>query len=72
MTYGELLEKDRPKPIKETISKDEQEIIELYKESDKQRLIKESIINNDSNTLFHSLNQKEMNVSGLSGCIQIC
>ena len=42
MTYGEIIDRERPRNIKDTISKDEKEIIELYKESDKQRLINES------------------------------
>ncbi len=70
MTYGELLELDKPKRIKDTISKDEKDIMELYKESDKQRLITESIIDNNVNELTNK--ETEFNMSGLSGCIQIC
>ena len=70
MTYAELLEKDRPKRIKDTITKDEKDIMELYKESDRQRLVNESIIDNNVNELTNK--ESEFNMSGLSGCIQIC
>ena len=32
MTYGEIIDRERPRNIKDTISKDEKEIIELYKD----------------------------------------
>ena len=35
MTYAELFEKDRPKRIKDTITKDEKDKMEIYKENDR-------------------------------------
>ena len=71
MTYGEIIDKERPRNIKDTISKDEKEIIELYKESDKQRLINESSTGYEINT-NHFMKVDEFNMSGLTGAIQIC
>ena len=70
MTYGEILEKENPKPIKETISKDEKEIMELYKESDKQRLLNESPQREEYD--LSCFGNAEFNMSGLSGAIQVC
>lgn len=71
MTYGELIDKERPRNIKDTISKDEKEIMELYKESDRQRLIKESSSGYEINT-NQFIQGEEFNMSGLSGAIQMC
>ena len=71
MTYGEIIDKERPRNIKDTISKDEKEIIELYKESDKQRLINESSTGYEINS-NQFMKIDEFNMSGLTGAIQIC
>ena len=54
-----------------SISKDEKEIMELYKESDKQRLINESSTGYEINTT-QFMKVDEFNMSGLTGAIQIC
>ena len=71
MTYGEIIDKERPRNIKDTISKDEKEIIELYKESDKQRLINESSTGYEINS-NQFMKIDEFNMSGLTRAIQIC
>ena len=71
MTYGEIIDKERPRNIKDTISKDEKEIMELYKESDKQRLINESSTEYEINS-NQFMKIDEFNMSGLTGAIQIC
>ena len=71
MTYGEIIDKERPRNIKDTISKDEKEIMELYKESDKQRLINESSTGYEINS-NQFMKIDEFNMSGLIGAIQIC
>ena len=71
MTYGEIIDKERPRNIKDTISKDEKEIIELYKENDKQRLINESSTGYEINS-NQFMKIDEFNMSGLTGAIQIC
>lgn len=71
MTYGEIIDIERPRNIKDTISKDEKEIMELYKESDKQRLINESSTGYEINA-NHFMKVDEFNMSGLTVSIQIC
>ena len=71
MTYGEIIDRERPRNIKDIISKDEKEIMKLYKESDKQRLINESSTGYEINT-NHFMKVDEFNMSGLTGAIQIC
>ena len=71
MTYGEIIDKERPRNIKDTISKDEKEIMELYKESDKQRLINKLSTGYEINS-NQFMKIDEFNMSGLTGAIQIC
>ena len=71
MTYGEIIDRERPRNIKDTISKDEKEIMELYKESDKQRLINKLSTGYEINS-NQFMKIDEFNMSGLTGAIQIC